>query len=133
MEKINKNEEKWLPIQRKRWETVPAETKTGKISKTRKKLVEIVIAEEQLCVKIHFTFGGKDYEGWVLKDGGNGSGNIYRENGEKIMGVWKHGYTGMKLYEQPLIWDFAENQLRLISCYHGGSIRDDRRFLKAII
>lgn len=128
-------ETKTLPIPQFEWHFGQAKTRTGRISKKRV-LVNSMISETQECVKFHVTGCGVEMDVWVpmnnMKAERSSTSCCYREDGTKVMGIWKHGQYGNTRHEEPLLVDWKTGHIIYMADYHDGNIRDSKKFLVGI-
>ena len=136
---------KILPIPREELKKVPAMTKTGRVSKTRYEYVWETIADEQECIEVSVNYNGKQLSFWITsqdiekceyyKEHGFRfcSCNIYKENGERIMAYWQHGFYGTKIHTEPALYDMYHNDLVTRTDYQDGRVQDSYKYLRGII
>ena len=57
----------------------------------------------------------------------------YDENGNRVMGIWKHGRTGAKRYTEAVTIDVRNNSIVEAREYHYGLIRPTLEYLCKVI
>lgn len=97
--------------------------------------------------KVLFTFNSKDYEFFIkdedVRHNEERNANdpyfkvhnvvLYRENGERVIGLWRHGRTGQKMHEHPIVYNTKSNDIETIRDYHNGMMRNTQRYLLKIL
>ena len=98
--------------------------------------------------KVLVTFNRKDYEFFIKDEDvrNNEEWNaddrhgfkfysvlMYRENGERVIGLWKHGRTGQKLHEHPIVYNTKDNEIEEVREYHSGCLRNREKYLVKIL
>lgn len=58
---------------------------------------------------------------------------LYNEDGSDAMGIWQHGRYGTTPHTEQLFYYVKERKLDTCNAYASGQIKDQMRYLKAIL
>ena len=122
-----------LPISRYDWKFVPALTKSGKESKTRKQWKLVKVADEQTFQGFIIRQGTDNVEVFVptadMESQFYTIGRIFTKKGIQITAFWKHGRYGALTHEEPALFDWEKEELVSKAIYCDGRFKDSYKYL----